>query len=184
MVERSTVDYHQSELIRLERLKAQVVALQIRHLTYLDEAQVATADGSRSLAEWVAARLDVSPETAKTLVRTMRRIADRPDLSVVMADGEVTFDRVEALSRIPEEAGLLEHLDVAGVRREAARRVRITAEDEARTAEDRFSRDPTFARRILVEGVGWPRRSLWSLGRQSPQRGCRPPSRDARRQPG
>lgn len=138
MVERSTVDYHQSELIRLERLKAQAVALQIRHLTYLDEAQVATADGSRSLSEWVAARLDLSSKTAKTLVRTMRRIADRPDLSVVMADGEITFDRVEALSRIPDETGLLEHLDVAGVRREAARRVRITAEDEVRTADDRF----------------------------------------------
>jgi len=100
MVERSTVDYHQSELIRLERLKAQVVALQMRHLSYLDEAEVATADGSRSLSEWVAARLDVGPDTAKTLVRTMRRIADRPDLSAAMADGEVTFDRAEALSRI------------------------------------------------------------------------------------
>ena len=138
MVERSTVDYHQSELIRLERLKAQVVALQIRHLSYLDEAQVTTADGSRSLSEWVAARLDVSPDVAKNLVRTMRRTEDRPDLKDALATGEVTFDRVEALSRIPEDVGLLEHLDVAGVRREAARRVTITAEDEFRTADDRF----------------------------------------------
>ncbi|MDP9493940.1 MAG: hypothetical protein M3P87_01760, partial [Actinomycetota bacterium] len=78
MVERSSVDYHESELFRLERLKAQVVALQIRHLAYLDEAQIATGDGSRSLSEWVAARLDLSPDTAKTLVRTMRRTQDRP----------------------------------------------------------------------------------------------------------
>ena len=68
----------------------------------------------------------------------MRRTVDRPDLREALADGEVTFDRVEALSRIPEDVGLLEHLDVAGVRREAANRVRITAEDEYRTADDRF----------------------------------------------
>jgi 5-methylcytosine-specific restriction endonuclease McrA len=133
-----TVDYHESELIRLEGLKTRIAALQMRHLSYLDEAQAATADGSRSLSEWLAARLDLSPETAKSLVRTMRRTADRPDLRQALATGEVTFDRVAALSRIPDDVGLLEHLDVAGVRREAARRVRITAEDEFRTADERF----------------------------------------------
>ncbi|HEY4606168.1 MAG TPA: HNH endonuclease [Acidimicrobiia bacterium] len=137
-VEGSTVDYHQSELIRLEGLRTQIAALQIRHLSYLDEAQVATADGSRSLSEWVAARLDLSLETANSLVRTMRRIEDRPDLKEAVGVAEATFDRVEALSRIQEAVGLLEHLDVAGVRREAARRVRITSEDERRTADDRF----------------------------------------------
>ncbi len=63
---------------------------------------------------------------------------ERPDLRDALAGGEITFDRMEALSRIPEEVGLLEHLDVAGVRREAANRVRITAEDEYRTALDQF----------------------------------------------
>ena len=50
----------------------------------------------------------------------------------------MSFDRVEALSKIPEDVGLLEGLDVAGVSGEAARRVRITAEDEHRSADDRF----------------------------------------------
>jgi hypothetical protein len=137
-VEGSTVDYHQSELIRLEGLKTQIAALQMRHLSYLDEAQVATADGSRSLSEWVAARFDLSLETAKSLVQTMRRLEERPDLKEAVGLAEATFDRVEALSRIPEDVGLLEHLDVAGVRREAACRVRITSEDEFRTADQRF----------------------------------------------
>jgi hypothetical protein len=110
----------------------------MRHLSYLDEAQAATADGSRSLSEWLAARLDLSLDTAKNLVRTMRRIDGRPDLKEALAVAEATFDRVEALSRIPEDVGLLEHLDVAGVCREAARRVRITSEDEFRTADQRF----------------------------------------------
>jgi hypothetical protein len=48
------------------------------------------------------------------------------------------LDRVEAVSRIPEPVGLLQHLDVAAVLREAARRARITAEDEFRSADDRF----------------------------------------------
>jgi hypothetical protein len=68
----------------------------------------------------------------------MRRLADRPDLEEILAAGETTFDRVEAVSRIPEDVGLLEYLDVAGVHREAAKRVRITAETEYRSAGDRF----------------------------------------------
>ena len=68
----------------------------------------------------------------------MRRTVERPDLREALAAGEITFDRLEALSRIPEDVGILEHLDVAGVRREAANRARITAEDEYRTARDQF----------------------------------------------
>jgi len=68
----------------------------------------------------------------------MRRTADRPDLRDALATGEISFDRVEALSRIPDDVGFLEHLDVAGVRREAAKRARISSEDEYRTARDQF----------------------------------------------
>jgi hypothetical protein len=45
---------------------------------------------------------------------------------------------LEALSRIPEDVGLLECLEVAGVHREAAKRVRVSVADEYRTAGDRF----------------------------------------------
>ena len=107
-------------------------------LEELDYRQVATADGCRSLSEWTTARLDLHPDNAKSLVRTMRRTVDRPDLREALASGEISFDRMEALSRIPEDIGLLEHLDVAGVRREAADRIRISAEDEYRTASDQF----------------------------------------------
>ena len=104
----------------------------------MDTRQVATADGSRSLSEWVSGRLDLSIDSAQTLVRTMRRLLDRPDLLNVLADGAVSFDRVEALSRIREDVGLMEWADVAGVRTEASRRVRTTDEGEYRTARDRF----------------------------------------------
>jgi len=107
-------------------------------LEELDRRQVATGDGCKSLAEWAAARLDMSQDTARLLVRTMRRTGSRPELREALASGEVSFDRVEALSRIPEDVGLLQHLDVSGVLTEAAKRVRITAEDEVRSADDQF----------------------------------------------
>ncbi len=107
-------------------------------LEELDVRQIATADGSRSLSEWVDSRLDVAPDTAKPLVRTMRRLQDRPDLQEALATGEASFDRIEALSRILEDVGLMEWADVSSVRREAAKRIRIAAEHEAQSADERY----------------------------------------------
>ena len=97
-----------------------LIAEQLLDLEELDYRQVATADGCRSLSEWATARLDVHPDTAKSLVRTMRRTMERPDLREASATGEITLDRMEALSRIREDVGRLQHLDVAGVRREGS----------------------------------------------------------------
>ena len=133
-----TVDEREQRLASDERLIAQIRARQMSDLEALDAAQVATGDGCKSLSEWVAARLDVSLDSARSLVRTMRRTSGRSDLRDGLASGEVSFDRVEALSRIPESVGLLLHLDVAALRREAAKRVRVTAEEESRSLEDSY----------------------------------------------
>jgi hypothetical protein len=138
MGENLTIDQREQRLIAAEKAISRLRELQIQDLAELDVAQVANADGSRSLSEWAAARLDMSKDTAKTLVRTMRRLHDRPDLQEQLADGTVSFDRAEALSRISEDVGLMEWADVATIRREAAKRVRIKTEDEYRTADDRF----------------------------------------------
>ncbi|HET7846202.1 MAG TPA: HNH endonuclease [Acidimicrobiia bacterium] len=133
-----SVDQRQQRIIAAEAVISEMRAVQIEELDALDEAQVATGDGFRSLSDWTTAVLDIAPETAKRLVRTLRRTVDRPDLRTALASGEASFDRVEALSRIPENVGLLEHIDVAAVHREAAKRARITSEDEYRSADDRF----------------------------------------------
>jgi hypothetical protein len=133
-----STDSIEQQLIEDERNIAGLRARQMSALAELDTRQIATADGSRSLSEWVSARLDMGVESARTLVRTTRRLQDRPDLATDLADGVVSFDRVEALSRIPEDVGLMEWADVAGVRREAANRARLSAEAESRTAADRF----------------------------------------------
>jgi hypothetical protein len=138
-MERTTASTDQIEQRMLARQAeiSRLTAQQLADLEEIDYRQVATGDGCRSLSEWVAGRLDMNPDTARSLVRTMRRTVDRPDLREVLESG-VSFDRVEALSKITDKIGLLEHLDVAGVQREAAIRARITAEDEQRSSDDQF----------------------------------------------
>ena len=133
-----TTDHLEQELISNQAQRSRLAAVDMAILEELDARQVATADGCRSLSEWTASRLDVSSETAKSLVRTMRRTSYRPDLREGLASGEVGFDRVEALSRIPDDLGWLEHLDVAGIRYQAALRARISSETEQHSSEDRF----------------------------------------------
>lgn len=138
MGEGLSIDLRQHRIMAAEVVISKMKAIQLEELEALDEAQVASGDGFRSMSEWTAAVLDLTPDTAKSLVRTMRRTADRPDLRAALASGDASFDRVEAVSRIAEDIGLLHHLDVASVQREAAKRVRVTTEDEYRSADDRF----------------------------------------------
>ena len=135
---RISTDTLEQQIVEDEHVIARLRARQMSILEELDTRQIALADGCRSLGEWVAGRLDVGSDTAKRMVRTMRRLQDRPDLQEALAEGRATFDRVEAVSRISGDAGLVEWADVAGVRREAAKRARLTAEQEQNTADDRF----------------------------------------------
>jgi 5-methylcytosine-specific restriction endonuclease McrA len=133
-----STDAIEQQLVDDERMIARLRGRQMQALAELDTRQVATADGSRSLSEWVAARLDVGIESARNLTRTMRRLHDRPDLASELSAGSTTFDRIEALSRLNEDVGLMEWADIYRVRREAAKRARIEAEAEHRSASDRF----------------------------------------------
>ncbi len=72
----------------------------MRLLGEIDQRQVPTADGSRNLTEWVAARLDLAPETAQRLTQTARRLTDQPELADELAEGGVSFDRIVEESRL------------------------------------------------------------------------------------
>jgi hypothetical protein len=132
-----TTDGLEQRLVANRAQRCRLDAEDMEILEVLDVRQTAAGDGCRSLSEWLAGRTDVGVETA-TLVRTMRRTVERPDLREALAAGETTFDRVEALSRIPDDVGLMQWADVVGVRRQAAQQVRITADVEYRSARDRF----------------------------------------------
>ena len=132
-----TTDQLEQRLVSNREHRSRLDAEDLQILEEIDYRQVATGDGCKSLSEWAASRLDVSLDTARSLVRTMRRTQDRPDLREALETG-VSFDRIGALSRIPDKIGLLEHLDVAGVEREAALRIRVETEHEQRSSDDQF----------------------------------------------
>lgn len=118
-----TPDWVEQELVAAEAVIAKARARQVELLRVADRMQLPTADGCKSLSEWVAGRLDVSSETAHRLVATASRLADAPELETYLAGGTASFDRVEATSRIPEHArsDRLLGLDIQGLRRLAAR---------------------------------------------------------------
>jgi hypothetical protein len=61
------------------------------------------ADGYRSIVNWMAARADVSHQTARSLCWTGSRLEDAPEVARQLACGEISFDRAEQLARLPEE---------------------------------------------------------------------------------
>ncbi len=139
--EAMSIDAAEQTLMNAELHIARLRSIQLDALEVLDRAQVATGDGAKSLAEWVAARADVGLDTARSLVRTMRRTAERPTLRQFGHAASVTFDRIEAAARViprHDPDPLFTHLDIAGLIRVAARRERIDTEREARTSDDQF----------------------------------------------
>ncbi|MFZ0625210.1 MAG: HNH endonuclease [Acidimicrobiia bacterium] len=123
-----TPDQIEQALLHEEEAIARSRARQMALLHLADRAQVHTADGCRSLREWTASRLDMSVETAGILTSTAKRLLDAPELARQLIDGEITFDRAVATSRIPTEShdDNLRFHDIAGLRRIAARHKRLS----------------------------------------------------------
>jgi hypothetical protein len=105
-------------------------------LREVDRRQAPTAAGCRSLGEWVAGRLDVSPETARDLVAAAHRLEELPDVGEAVATGEIGFDRAVAVGRFAGRDDNLDLLndmagyDIAGIRQLAAKQRHMTRVDE------------------------------------------------------
>jgi len=142
-----TPDQVEQALLRDEAIIAAARGRQIVALALVDQMQLPTADGCRSLAEWVAGRLDVSRETAYRLTSTKSRLADAPELARGLSNGSITFDRAEALSRIParEQVDWHEGVDIQGLRRIAARHRHMSrADDHGRHASSHLTIQPNL----------------------------------------
>jgi hypothetical protein len=146
VVERSgpSLDALERALENAERLVSKARAMQIQAMRRLDTAQVPSRDGARSLADWVAARLDVSPDTARALVDAARVFEAHLSSELALSDGDVSFDRAVATAKLAA-AGASESLieastsyDIAGTRRLVARRTRVTTADERAAFRDRY----------------------------------------------
>jgi len=139
-----TTDRLEQALVEEEATIARVRATQIRLLSEIDARQVPVGDGCRNLAEWVAARLDLAPETAQRLTQTAGRLVDQPDLALALEDGAVSFDRVAEESRLVSAGANRELVarsrvwDISALRRMIARHQRISRQDEQRIFDGRF----------------------------------------------
>ncbi len=71
-----TPDQLEQALLHEEASIARSSTRQTELLGLVDEMQLPTADGCKSMREWVSGRLDISPETAYSLTTTARRLAD------------------------------------------------------------------------------------------------------------
>ncbi len=132
-----TSDEIEQVLVSIGSQMSKAKALELEALEELDRRQVFTGDGCGSMTEWFSGRLDVGSDTAKRLVSTMRRTVERPELRTALVEG-ASFDRVEAVSRIHDDIGMLDHLDISGVRRHASNRTEVTPDDEAASQRGRY----------------------------------------------
>lgn len=141
--ETATTDELEQALLAEEEAISRARARQVALIRALDRAQVATMDGCRSLAEWVASRLDLSPELARALVWAARALPDQPEVEEALREAECSFDRAVAVSRL-EAAGLEGALersrgwDLGAIGREAARRRRISSRQETEAYASRY----------------------------------------------
>jgi hypothetical protein len=133
----TSVDELEQDIVACERLITRLRIRQAGNLRILDVHQVDHMDGARSMQEWVRARLDVSDQTARDLVHASRHLPEHSDTAEMAENGEASFDRVVATSRLVA-AGADEdtiersfRYDLNGVARLRHRNRRIARHDEA-----------------------------------------------------
>ena len=91
---RRTIDAIEQELLAEETIVSRARARQVELLREADAAQAPGVDGSRTLADWTAARLDLDPVTSRALA-TMA-MTEAPALEAELSEGLVSFDRAVA----------------------------------------------------------------------------------------
>jgi hypothetical protein len=139
-----TTDTIEQRLAEGEAAIAKIRRSQMVLIREADRRQAPLADGCRSMAEWVTGRLDVAPETAKSLVTTARRLEALPTVQHTIEEGMISFDRTTAVARIAEpseDATIIDELavyDVAGIRRLRSKRHRTSRNMEREAFEHRY----------------------------------------------
>ena len=107
-----------------------------------DRRQQFLADGSPNMTQWLSARYGVRHSTAKRLVDTARRLQSLPVLSKRFGEGVLSFDQVEAVSKLAtptsEETLVEEALGMSNTALDrAARRANPPTSEEERSVWER-----------------------------------------------
>ena len=133
--EYQSVDAMEQELVRLEGLISRVRARQVAIIEAADSLQVPYWDGTRSLKEWIAGRLDIQPRNAADMA-VLAKTVPGPIRDSLKA-GVASVDRAAATARLAntgvDEATLdhAEGISVSQIGQLAARHRRMTPTDEA-----------------------------------------------------
>jgi 5-methylcytosine-specific restriction endonuclease McrA len=137
-----TIDGLEQELLNCQRGHAELWSRQIEALRHLDWGQVDLVDGSRSMVEWVASRLDVTHQQARDLV-FLSKAADR-QVEELLASGEIGLDRAVAMVRLRRAGASSEVIsqsfgfDLGGIAKLTAGFKRLTADEETERFEERY----------------------------------------------
>ena len=107
----SSIDDIEQELARLEGLVSQVRTRQLELLREIDRLQVPYWDGTRSLKEWIAGRLDVHPRTASDLAVLAK--AEPGPISDALRAGVTSVDRAAGTIRLANAGADAATLDKA-----------------------------------------------------------------------
>jgi 5-methylcytosine-specific restriction endonuclease McrA len=135
-------DRIRSELWAREAEIARLRAEQVELLRGADRLQLDTADGSRSMTDWVVAELDVSPQTAHRMMRIAR--SHQADIEAGMTAGVYGLDRAVFLCQLreldsPEQVITDQHQYSLGHLYGLIEKLRrISRADEQSTFEDRY----------------------------------------------
>lgn len=131
-----TVDSIEQELTRLEGLVSRVRSRQLELLETIDRLQVPAWDGTRSLKEWIAGRLDIHPRNAADLAVLAK--AEPGPIRDSLRAGVASTDRAAATCRLANTGADQDTLDKADgvaigqIQQLAARHRRMTPVDESK----------------------------------------------------
>jgi len=107
-------------------LSAAALAAACEWILEADRGQRFLADGARNLPEWVSARFGLRHSTASQLVRVARRLEDLPVLRSRFAEGSLSLDQVDSISKLAtvetEEAVISECLGLSNAALDRAAR--------------------------------------------------------------
>ncbi|MDX1450652.1 MAG: hypothetical protein R3246_16510 [Acidimicrobiia bacterium] len=137
-----SIDRIETDYAQVDAAIARLHGIKVRLIRELDEAQVAMADGARSLTEWVAARSDIDLRSARQMVELAR--TDQP-LDEDMDEG-MSVQRAAATNRLraagadEETVDRSQGFDLAGVRRMTAAHRSVSRDIEMDVAADEFLR--------------------------------------------
>lgn len=130
-----TDDQIDEAIARAEQGIAKLRALETAAIAEKRARQSHLQDGYRSIIDWVAARADVSHETARRLCWTATRLREAPEVADALSGGIITFDRAEQVSRLPEgHREGHERFDISQLRRQVAHHKRISRKRERKTS--------------------------------------------------